>query len=248
MIHKINNFTVVDTIYGKWIVSRKAQYHAETMVKTGVPVHPEETKFMVSIIDTLPEGCIVIDAGSNAGIFSVPFAIAAAKRSGKVYAFEVQKKLYQALCGTAVLNDLDNLDVYNCGLGSTETSLKIPMINYNLEWDFGTLSLADQSKIEQFDHELVSITTIDHLGLERLDFIKIDIEGMEIEALVGGKDTIQKHRPWAFIEYWLVDQNKLRAWFDGMGYTLLRLDAANVLCCPNEKLASSQLALNFPIF
>ncbi len=56
---KVSNFTTIDTIYGKWIVSRSAAYHAETMIKTGVPVHPELAELMVSIINTLPNNCIV---------------------------------------------------------------------------------------------------------------------------------------------------------------------------------------------
>jgi FkbM family methyltransferase len=178
----------------------------------------------------------------------VPFAASVNKRGGKVYAFEVQRKLYQALCGTAVLNDLDCLEVFNCGLGSQEHSLKIPKINYGVSWDYGTLSLVDQQTISKVDYEMVDIITLDSLGLERLDFIKIDIEGMEIEALKGGMETIKAHRPWAFIEYWLVDKDELRAQFNGLDYILYKIDAANVLCCPKEKLSALKISLNCEIF
>jgi hypothetical protein len=245
---KVNNFTVIDTIYGKWIVCRHAQYHAEALVKTGVPLHPNEAAFMLSIIETLPDDCVIVDGGSNVGIFSVPFATAVKDRGGKVYAFEVQKQLYQALCGTSVLNDLDSLEVFNCGLGAHVDTLKIPKVDYSREWDYGCLSLVDQHNISNTQYELIDIVPLDNFELERLDFIKLDIEGMEIEALKGGEQTIKTHRPWAFIEYWNVDRAELRAWFDGLDYTLYEMDPANVLCCPNEKLAASNITINSPIF
>lgn len=244
----INNFTIVDTIYGKWIVSRHAQYHAETMIKSGIPVHPKEVEIMLRIVDTLPDNCIIVDAGSNTGVFSVPLATSVKNRGGRVYAFEVQTKLFQALCGTSVLNDLDSLEVFNLGLGDKNHTLKIPKTDYSKSADYGMLSLVDQNKIGNESYEMIDIIPLDQLELDRLDFIKIDIEGMEVEALIGGKNTIRAHRPWAFIEYWNSDAAGLKAQFDGMNYTLYRMDDANILCCPNDKLAASGLTINAAVF
>jgi FkbM family methyltransferase len=245
---KINNFTTIDTIYGKWIVSRSAAYHAEAFIKNGVPIHPELVAFMTPIINTLPDNCVIVDAGSNAGIFSIPFAYLIKDRGGVVYSFEVQKQLFQALCGTAVLNDLENLSAFNCGLGDSHQTLKIPKVNYSDSWDYGILSLVDQDKINSYHHDTVDISPLDSFELDRLDFIKIDIEGMEIQALNGAKQTIVTNRPWAFIEHWNVDANALKGWFAGMDYTLYRIGGADILCCPNEKLEKSTLKFNEPLF
>jgi FkbM family methyltransferase len=247
-LKKVSNFTTIDTIYGKWIVSRSAVYHAESLIKTGVPIHLEDCQFLLKIIDTLPDNCIIVDAGSNAGIFSVPFATSVLDRGGKVYAFEVQKKLYQALCGTSVLNDLDSLEVFNFGLGSVNQQLKIPKVDYSESWDYGILSLVDQNKINNQQYDIIDIITLDSLELEGLDFIKIDIEGMEVEALIGATNTIKNYRPWAYIEYWNSDQLALKSYFDNMDYTIYRLDPANILCCPNERLLASKLKINSPLF
>jgi hypothetical protein len=244
---KINNFTTVDTIYGKWIVSRNAQYHSETMIKTGVPIHPELAELMISIIDTLPDNCIIVDVGSNAGIFSIPFAYAVKDRGGVVYSFEVQKQLFQALCGTAVLNDLDNLNPFNHGLSDDHQTLKIPKVNYSESWDYGILSLVDQANIDKQHHDNIDVSPLDSFELERLDFIKIDIEGMEIQALNGARQTIEAHRPWAFIEYWNTDNTILKNWFKDMDYKLYRVGGADVLCCPNEKLSATTLKFNLPL-
>lgn len=244
--YPIKNFTVVESIWGKFIVCRNAIYHPELMIKTGTTVHPAENETLATIISTLPENCVIVDAGANVGAFCVPMAIAAEKRKGTVYAFEVQKKLYRALCGTAVLNDFDNLELYNVGLGSIETTLKIPKVNYEHNQDFGIVSLVNQNLA---DFDLIDVTTIDSLGFERLDLVKIDVEGMELDILKGGLETIKTHRPYFWIEHWLSNIAELKQYFINIGdYSLYRITGADVLCVPNEKLKSSGMTINCPYF
>jgi FkbM family methyltransferase len=143
-----------------------------------------------------------------------------------------------------VLNEYDNLEVFNCGLGDTAKTLTIEQVNYNDSWDYGILSLVDQEKIRSKPHDTVEIHPLDYFELDRLDFIKIDVEGMELEVLEGGRNTIEKCRPWAYIEFWNVDTAKLKSWFDSKDYTIYQFDGGNILCCPNEKLAQSNLTFN----
>lgn len=51
------------------------------------------------------------------------------------------------------------------------------------------------------NYDTVPIETIDSLGLERLDLIKIDAQGFEAKVLKGGIKTIQKHLPDIYMEY-----------------------------------------------
>jgi|TARA_B110000908_G_C10256379_1_gene455816 FkbM family methyltransferase len=48
----------------------------------------------------------------------------------------------------------------------------------------------------------VDVTYIDNLRIERLDFIKADVEGFEINLINGGLETIKKHKPVILIEWW----------------------------------------------
>lgn len=68
----IKNFTVVESLWGKFILCRHAAYHAETMIKSGRTIHPRELEVLASIIDTLDTECMIIDAGANVGAFCVP--------------------------------------------------------------------------------------------------------------------------------------------------------------------------------
>lgn len=247
--HPIKNFTVVESVWGKFILCRNSQYHPEVMIKTGRTIHPAELETLANIISTLPEGCVIVDGGANVGAFCVPIAIAAEKRKGTVYAFEVQKKLYQALCGTVVLNDFDNLEVYNYGLGDREKTLKIPRVNYGVHQDYGVVSLADQSRINQQEHEEVNVVSIDSLELEGLDLFKIDVEGMEMEVLQGSISTVKKYRPYFWIEFWHTNINEIKSYFNDVGnYTLYKVTGADILCVPNERTSNSDLIINCPLF
>lgn len=246
-ITPVKNFTEMETIYGKFIVNRHCKYQADALIKTGVPHIQEELEKIFKIVETLPNNCLLLDIGANIGLVGVPLSLAVKEKKGFVYSFEVQKMLYYALCGTIALNDIDNLHVFNYGLGSEEKIMQVPIPDYGKEEDYGEVSLVMDRILNKYNSfEEIEIYTIDSLNLERLDFVKIDVEGMEIDVLKGGKNTLIKYRPWCWIEQWNVDKNELKSQFLNMDYTIYQMDGANILCCPNEKLRETNLKINAP--
>jgi FkbM family methyltransferase len=246
----VKNFTTIDSIYGKFIVNRNCTYQAEALIKTGVPHIQPELNNMFAIVSTLPENCVILDAGANIGLVSVPLSQLVKEKNGSVYAFEVQKMLYYALCGTIALNELDNLHIFNYGLGSEEKILKVPVPDYSNAEDYGEVSLVMPNVLNRYNvFQDIEIYKIDQLELERLDFLKIDVEGMEIDVLQGGRKTIETYRPWCWIEYTHTDKQALKSQFAGLNYIIYQIDYANILCCPNEKLAESGITItDIPLF
>ena len=245
----VKNFTEMETIYGKFIVNRNCSYQADALIKTGIPHIQEELDKMFLIIDSLPEECLILDIGANIGLVGVPLAQSVKHKKGVVYAFEVQKMLYYALCGTVALNDLDNLHVFNYGIGMEESTLNVPVPDYSKVEDYGEVSLVMPNILNKYKNfESIDIYTIDGMDLEKLDFIKVDVEGMEIDVLIGGANTIKKYRPWCWIEQWNVDKKTLISQFDNLDYTIYQMDGANILCCPNEKLKKLGSTINAPLY
>lgn len=242
----VNNFTTIDSIYGRFIVNRHCAYQAEHLIKTGAPHIEGELKKILSVIATLPAESVVVDAGANIGLVSVPIAQAIKNKNGRVYAFEVQRMLFYALCGTTALNDLNNLHVFNRGIGAKNEMLKVPQLNYSQPQDFGLLSLVEQDHISGY--ETVEVIAIDDLQLPRLDFLKIDVEGMEIEVLKGARKMIEQFRPWCWIEYWKVDKDLLKEQFKDLGYKLFVMDKLNLLCAPEDRVLQSSMSIQAPIF
>jgi FkbM family methyltransferase len=185
----INNFIMIESVYGKFIVNRHCAYQADFLVKTGRPHIEEELRKILTIVNLLPQNCVVVDAGANIGLVSIPIAQSIKNRGGVVHSFEPQRMMAYALCGAVALNDLENLFVYHLALGATIDSIRMTKLDYGKPQDFGMVSLVEQPVDEQF--ELVELMPIDELNLSRLDFLKVDVEGMEIEVLKGGRNLIQ---------------------------------------------------------
>lgn len=234
----VNNFTVIESVYGKFIVNRHCSFQAEALIKTGFPHIQTELSNILAVISILPEQSVVLDAGANIGLVSVPIAQALTARGGIVHAFEVQRMLFYALCGSAALNDLENLIAHNQGLGAAKRTLPLSRPDYSAPQDFGQFSLLKQG---QERLEQIQIITIDSLALPRLDFLKIDVEGMDVEVLKGARRTLKQYQPWCWIEYWKVDVEEIKAQFAGLNYRFFLMDDLNMLCAPTDKLSASSL-------
>jgi FkbM family methyltransferase len=94
-----------------------------------------------------------------------------------------------------LVNALDNVFVHNSGVGSVPGSITVPSIDYARPGNFGGVSLSASGA-----GETVPLATIDSLGLQRCDFMKIDVEGMELDVLQGAKSTVERFRPRLYIE------------------------------------------------
>lgn len=124
----------------------------------------------------------------------------------KVYAFEPSSKTFEELKQMNLDEDVrKRVILYNKGLWSKNTYLK---------FDIETPS-ATTNKIDDNGSTTIEVTSIDKIiQQENIDYIKLDIEGSELEALKGAKNTIIKNRPvlaiciyhltehfWEIIEY-----------------------------------------------
>ena len=59
--------------------------------------------------------------------------------------------------------------------------------------------------------------------LARLDFIKIDAEGMMIDVLDGARETIRHHLPWCWIEFWKAGIDPIKQHFNGLPYQFCQM-------------------------
>ena len=74
------------------------------------------------------------------------------------------------------------------------------------------------------DYEEVATTTLDRFD-EMVDFIKMDIEGMEDKAFRGAQLLLEKYKPICFVEILKSDVNFLMNYFKNMGYLGFQKDA-----------------------
>jgi FkbM family methyltransferase len=230
MNYPIHNFTVLESIHGRIIVNRHCALQAEALAKTGATHIESELNNLLVIANTLPEDAVIVDGGANIGLVAVPLAQMGRTRNWTLHTFEPQRMIYNALCGTIALNDLSHVHAHNKGLSDKAATMVVPPVDYSVPQDYGTVELtATQS---QNAGESISVIALDDLGLTRLDLLKLDVEGMEIQALLGAKKLITTHQPWCWIEYWKVGIDAIKAQFAGLDYEFFQADSLNLICAP----------------
>lgn len=143
-------------------------------------------------------GWTVVEAGANLGAHTVCLAKQVGPQ-GVVHAFEPQRILFQALCANLALNSLSNVHCRQEALGETPGTVTIPPLDYSAENNFGGLSLPHAAQRDAVGEE-VPVTTLDSLELPRCEFLKVDVEGMELSVLKGGQKTIERWRPILYVE------------------------------------------------
>ena len=135
--------------------------------------------------------------------------------AGKVYAFEIQPKIYNLFLQNIKANNLTSIivPIFN-GLGDFHSiiDLLIPK-DYDTNENPGGISLLNKNHSDKDDKINTSIITLDSLNLNNVSIMKIDVEGYEIEALTGALDTIQKNKPIIILEIWPENKEKYFEWF-----------------------------------
>jgi len=149
----------------------------------------------------IEKGDVVIDIGANLG----DVALHAARRvstTGRVYAFEPFPANFAKLQVNAALNSFDNLTIENLGLGSEKQKIEMfvaDQLNEGMNRMLPNQSVAANLSTTQVDVVRLDDYVHDN-GIEKIDLIKIDVEGFEKNVLLGASETLSKHRPRLFVE------------------------------------------------
>ena len=139
-------------------------------------------------------GATILDVGANIGLFTVEGALSVGP-SGKVISIEASPNHAKHVSATAKLNGMENVEVAAVAVGNYEgeATLTLPK-----DANYGMFTLGGVAGDESFT---VSVRRIDDIvGGERVDFIKMDIEGSEYGALLGALETIKRSKPIILIE------------------------------------------------
>jgi FkbM family methyltransferase len=142
-------------------------------------------------------GDVIVEIGANLGPHTVPLSQLAGE-SGRVYALEPQRHVFHLLCANLALNGILNVRAFHAAGGDKLETAAFPVLDPRLPNNFGAASLLEA---ENYLSEPISVRTIDSFGLDRVDFIKIDVEGFEMQVLTGATQTISMHRPVLHVEY-----------------------------------------------
>ncbi len=139
----------------------------------------------------IKEDTVVIDIGANFGQMSIEFSKYVGK-NGMVYSFEAQKYVYEILVKNIEANCPSRVGTYYKAVYDIDNKMfRFPPPDLSKTQTLGSFGLNPQidKGIE------VSSVTIDSLKIEQpISFIKCDIQGSDLFALRGARETIMKHK------------------------------------------------------
>jgi FkbM family methyltransferase len=165
-----------------------------------LPLRPRETTEQKFWKQLNLRGQVIYDIGAFHGILTLFFA----SRAEHVVSYEPASANYARMMENLRLNNVTNVTVRKVGIGSSRgiaPLLYLPLMPGGASLEAGTIA-----GIRRRAHVLeeIPITTLDEdireHGLPAPDFIKIDIEGLESEALRGARQTLARRRPALFLE------------------------------------------------
>ena len=196
-------------LFGDLTLRAKASYAAHVFKAVVKQHHRCMTPLLSRCID--PQG-VVFDIGGHAGQYAKLLARIA--RRGRIYSFEPSGYARSILRLAVKINGFTNIVVVPKGLGDAPGSLTLSTpLKSQGTFRFGLAHLGETRRDGPIHREVVEVTTIDHFareeGLQRLDFIKVDVEGWEKRILEGGAETIGRFRPALLVE--LIDAQLARA-------------------------------------
>ena len=182
---------------------------------------------------------LVLDVGANLGGYCVPVGKALQQAGGTVHAFEAQRIVFYQLCGNVFLNRLDNVFASHVALGDRDATVTMPVPDYSALANVGGFSLNEEFRKLNGTQgamtaavEQVNMARLDSIEFPRpVNFIKLDVEGMEIDVLRGAVNCLERNaHPPIYFEAWSEawfsrEKEALLAFVRELGYEAVRLGA-----------------------
>ena len=158
-----------------------------------------ERSFLDGLKGKFPEGAVALDIGANIG----NHAIYLSRDFAEIHCFEPNPHAVERLLQNLSLSGATHIKVHPVGLGSEDAVLPF---RENLDGNLGCSGFVeDTSPVQNSAITYLPVKRGDNyvasLGLERLDYIKIDVEGFELSVLEGLRRTTEKYRPVVSFEY-----------------------------------------------
>jgi len=129
----------------------------------------------------VPEGGVCVDAGGHFGQYAHILSRLAGPR-GVVHSFEplaYNRRVFELVVRAP------NVVLHPVALGAARGSVRIEVMARN----------TGEAHVSETSGEVVDVVPLDDLDLPRLDFIKIDVEGFEVDVLRGAARLIERFRP-----------------------------------------------------
>ena len=216
-----SSLTKIEILNGKIIVGMKTVASDKEIKLVCIPNDSRTTALEVLnfgeyesgdskiLFELFSPDAVIFDIGANIGWYALNFANSL--NQGRVFAFEPIPLTHQNLLENIALNQSDKIEVFNIALSN---------FNGISEFFFSPEELGASSAMNiREDENILKVScktqTLDSFvaekNIEKVDLIKVDVEGGELRVFEGGKNSIQQFKPIVFSEM-------LRKWAQKFDY------------------------------
>ena len=238
------------------LVLNNAETIQRSLINTG-KFEPHNYGVAIDLLQNCQIEGDVIDVGASLGAFSIPVAkwIKTDLINRRIHAFEAQRDVYFHLCANLLINQVsDQILPHLLPLAEQVVVVKIPNLNVYKERFTGSVSLSPEvinkrSDMKQIaepanhteEFTVMSTSTLDKEFINtKIALLKIDVEGMEKEVILGGIETIRRDRPYILAESWGLEEfsglrDELLTVLNTLSYSLF-LNQDDIVAIPREKL------------
>lgn len=185
-------------------------------------------KFHYAVKKLIKPEFTVVDIGANLGYFSKNFARLASK--GKVVSIEPVPQFFDTL--DYFMRRFKNSVRYNVALGKEEGSITmvLPKTNGMIRTGLPHIAESEEEKKQHETREVKVVKGSELLSsLERLDYIKCDIEGYELNVFEEIKSVIAHHKPIIQVEIAPKNLDAMLKLFAELGYEQYGINHGKVI-------------------
>jgi len=189
---------MIDTVSLDWRFGTIELPAADRYIRQAIDVTGEYSGAKIDLYQAiLRPGDVALDVGANVGVLSVAMGLAVGP-GGRVLAFEPQPQIFAILNRNLAVHDLPQVQARREIVGRTDGHgefVDLHSLPAGTPFNFGGLSIASRTYAEYGDMVATPARSVDALRLERCDFIKVDVEGAELQVLAGASRTLAACRP-----------------------------------------------------
>ncbi len=182
------------------------------------------------VVARLPCDAVILDIGASVGAWTVPLARALGP-TGRVMAFEPVPANRARLEQAVAANALTRVSVSALALGDAERDVDMWLRSSLTGAKSGTAAVVAAGTGHLTVHMQPMDDWAEHAALDRIDFIKLDVEGAELMVLAGAERTLARFRPLIlaeFDDYWMSTHGLTPAdavrWAAAHDYRMMRWD------------------------
>ena len=191
-----DGFIVGENCYKQKIMMNPQDFVGKGIVSKGI--YDKTGLYFIEKILAQLQGAVVFDVGANIGNHALRMGVYASM----VYLFEPQVQIVKHLQMTMNLNNISNWKICNYGLSDVEETLPLYQSPDGMNCTNSFVSdLKHNNYVLETAQVFIGDKIVSDLALERLDFIKVDVEGFEAKVISGLQETIAKYRPVIFMEW-----------------------------------------------